>query len=72
MSMQILLLFQGIQTFALIVIALAAYNIWKKIEWEPEVTHPTREEFVTNKEEKDLHAHWKAAEKKFRAKVYDE
>ena len=55
---------------SLMVIALGMYNIWKKIEWEPHVSMPTRDEFKP--EPKATKAGWKDPEKKFRAKVYEE
>lgn len=52
------------------VIALGVYNIWKKIEWEPTVSMPTRDDF--GPEAQVTKSAWKEPEKKFRAKVYEE
>lgn len=68
--MQIILLFQALRAFSLMVIALSVYNIWKKMEWDPQIEYP-----VKPKEEekpKPQQAQWQTAEKKFRAKVYEE
>jgi hypothetical protein len=68
MTMQIILIFQAIQAFSLMVIALSTYNIWKKMEWEPQIEYPVK----PREEEKPQQAQWQTAEKKFRAKVYEE
>lgn len=68
--MQIILIFQAVQAFSLIVIAFSLHSIWKKIEWEPNVTLPQKEDFKTDKE--PTGAKWQTSEKKFRAKVYEE
>jgi len=70
MTLQIILIFQAIQAFSLMVIALGVYNIWRKIEWEPNISTPVREDFEPDTQA--TKSAWKEPEKKFRAKVYEE
>ena len=67
MAINLIVLFTGIQTLALLIIALAIYSIWKNIEFKSNIFLP-HEDVSTE----DGSGNWQTSEKKFRAKVYED
>jgi hypothetical protein len=64
-AVNLIVLFVGVQTLALLIIALSLYNIWRNIEFKPNIFLPPEDASTDEKS-----GNWQKSEKKFRAKVY--